>query len=54
MPDEKIDLILLFANKTEEDIVLRKELESLQPRVKVHFILDNPPEDWKGWSGYIT
>ena len=24
MPDEKIELIFLFANKTEEDIVLRK------------------------------
>lgn len=43
MNDEKIEMIILVANKSEEDIVLRKEMEEWQPRVKVHFILDTPP-----------
>ena len=54
MPDEKIELIFLFANKTEEDIVLRKELEDKSDRIKLHYILDNPPEGWKGFKGYVT
>ena len=54
MENEDIEMILLFANKKEEDIVLRKELEELEPRVKVHFILDTPPEGWKGFTGFAV
>ena len=44
----------MFANKTEEDIILRKELEAKSDRIKLHYILDNPPEGFKGYKGYIT
>lgn len=54
MKDEKIELVLLFANKTEEDIVLRKEIESTGGRIKIHYILDVANEDWKHYKGYIT
>lgn len=54
MPKEDIELSIVFANKTEKDIVLRKELEELQPRVKVTFALDNPPENWGGLKGFVT
>ena len=54
MHDENIELVLLYANKTEEDIVLRKELEGLANRLKLHYILDNPPEGWNHYKGYIT
>jgi len=54
MKEEKVELVLLYANKTEEDIVLRKELEGLGDRLKLHYILDNPPEGWKHYKGYIT
>ena len=43
MENEDIEMVLLSAHKKEEDIVLRKELEEMEPRVKVHFILDSPP-----------
>ena len=33
---------------------MREELESLQPRVKLHYILDNPPQQWKGFQGHVT
>ena len=26
----------------------------MQPRLKVHYILDNPPPDWKGFGGFAT
>lgn len=54
MPNEDIELILLFANKTEEDIVLRKELEALQPRLKLHYIVDTAPQGWTGFTGFAT
>ena len=54
MPDEKIELIILFANKTEEDIVLRKDLEARSDRIKLHYILSNPHEGWKGYKGHLT
>lgn len=47
-------MVLLFANKTEENIVLRKEIESMSDRIKIHYILDIAPEGWKHYKGYIT
>ena len=47
-------MILILANKKEEDILLRKELEEMEPRVKVYFILEHPPEGGKGFSGYAV
>ena len=40
---EPLKLVLLFANKTEEDIVLRKEMEAMSDRIELHYILDHPP-----------
>ena len=54
MQDQKLQLIFLFANKTEEDIVLRKELQDKSDKIKVHYILDTPPQNWKHYKGYIT
>ena len=52
--NEPMQLVLLFANKTEEDIVLRSEMESMSHRIQLHYILDNPPIGWKGLRGYVT
>ena len=54
MPGETIELIFLFANKREEDIVLRKELEAKGDRIKLHYILDDPSESWTGLKGYAS
>jgi len=49
---------LLFANQTEDDILVREELEALArdfpQRFKLHYTLDNPPEGWKGSTGFIN
>ncbi len=47
-------MILLFANKEEQDIVLRKELEELQPRLQLYFLLDKSSQNWNGLTGYAT
>lgn len=49
---------LLFANQTEDDILVRKELEELAKeypdRFKLHYTLDRPPADWKYSTGFVN
>ncbi|CAM0141248.1 unnamed protein product [Umbelopsis sp. WA50703] len=51
---------LIYANKTENDILLRPELEKLErqypDRLKIYCTLDHPPtdSDWKGGRGYVS
>ncbi|XP_015978531.1 NADH-cytochrome b5 reductase 2 isoform X2 [Rousettus aegyptiacus] len=57
-PSDKTRMSLIFANQTEEDILLRKELEevaSTHPdQFNVWYTLDRPPVDWKYSSGFIN
>mmetsp|Transcript_26768 Transcript_26768/g.20052 ORF Transcript_26768/g.20052 Transcript_26768/m.20052 type:complete len:309 (+) Transcript_26768:10-936(+) len=54
-PADDTELWLIFANQTEEDILLRKELEELvSDRFHLHYTLDRPPADWKYSSGFIN
>lgn len=58
--DEKDDteVSLVYANRAEGDILLRKELEAfarMYPRkLRIWYMLDQPSEGWKYGSGYIT
>lgn len=49
---------LLYANKTEEDILVKEQLEDLAAtsngRFKLHYTLDFPPAGWKGKKGFVT
>ena len=58
LDDKKADLTLniLFANKTEEDIVLREELDEIAEKTKarVAYTLDHPKDGWKGYKGFIN
>lgn len=51
------NLTLLFANRTEEDILLLNELkhfEQKNPKIKIFFSVDKSiKEDWKGMVGFI-
>jgi cytochrome-b5 reductase len=51
-----VNLSLLYANKTEEDILLRDRLEQYQAlgKLKLFYTLDSPPRDWKYGTGYIS
>ena len=59
-PDDTTEIALIFANKSEDDILLRAELEALlvaQPtRFRLHLTLDSPPLDWPAHhsSGFVT
>lgn len=54
-PSDKTEMWLIFANKVEDDILLRKELESLQSnRFHLHYTLDSPPDNWNYSKGFIN
>ncbi len=46
--------VLIYGNKTEEDIICREELENLPENVKVVHVLSAPHEGWNGLKGHIT
>lgn len=57
-PNDKTKLSLIFANQTEEDILVRDMLEDQAEknpdRFKLHYTLDRPPENWKYSKGFIN
>ena len=61
VPKDQTEVHLLFANQTEQDILLREELDQLvakDPRVKVWYTVDRVPEgkeaEWKYSTGFIS
>lgn len=53
---DKTKVTLLFANKTEGDILLRDQLEALKKdsRFNVVYFLDNKPSGFDGEEGFVT
>ncbi|TKX23627.1 NADH-cytochrome b5 reductase-1 [Elsinoe australis] len=54
---DKTEVDLLFANVNPEDILLKDDLDKLMREDKgfrVHYVLNNPPEGWKGGVGFVT
>lgn len=56
--DDLTKVSLLFANQTEDDILVRSELEWLAKQhhnnFKLWYTLDRPPEEWKYSSGFVN
>ncbi len=54
-PLDRTEVYLIFANQTEEDIFLRKELEEL-PKDRFHlwYTLDRPSKGWNFSSGFVN
>ena len=56
--NDQTNLSLLFANQTEDDILLREELESVQnefpDRFKLWYTVDRPTEGMKAIYFYIA
>lgn len=52
------EISLIYANRTEEDILLRQELEKFArnypKNFKLWYMLDHPPGKWAYGKGYIT
>ena len=57
---DSVHVSLLFGNKTENDILLKDELDELERQypdhISIHYIIDKPddPENWKHDTGYVT
>ncbi|KAG2188038.1 hypothetical protein INT44_000789, partial [Umbelopsis vinacea] len=51
-------MTLIYANKTEQDILLRNELADLEKqhpdRLDIHYTLDHPSDQWRGGHGYVS
>ncbi|RKF74271.1 NADH-cytochrome b5 reductase 1 [Golovinomyces cichoracearum] len=53
--ETQVDLI--FANVNYDDILLKEDLDQLAKDDKgfrVHYVLNNPPENWDGEVGFVT
>ncbi|KAE8385275.1 hypothetical protein BDV23DRAFT_190918 [Aspergillus alliaceus] len=52
------EVSLIYANRSEEDILLRSELEAFARRYpknfKIWYMLDHPPKNWAYGKGYVT
>ncbi|BAE59865.1 unnamed protein product [Aspergillus oryzae RIB40] len=52
------EVSLIYANRTEEDILLRSELEAFARKYpknfKLWYMLDHPPKNWAYGNGYVT
>ncbi|CCX05634.1 hypothetical protein FPQ18DRAFT_377697 [Pyronema domesticum] len=56
-PEDKTEVDLIFANVNQEDILLKEDLDEIaanNSNVRVHYVLNNPPEGWTGGVGFVT
>lgn len=57
-PHDHTQITLVFANVTEDDILLKYELDELAStythRFSVFYVLNNPPQGWDGGVGFVT
>jgi cytochrome-b5 reductase len=57
-PEDKTEVHIVFANNTEDDILLRGLLEKIvkdhHDQVKLTYILSQPSPTWKGHCGFIS
>ncbi|RKP17539.1 hypothetical protein ROZALSC1DRAFT_30664 [Rozella allomycis CSF55] len=57
-PNDKTKFTLIFGNVTEDDILLRTDLEKLvlnnPERFNIVYLLDKPSPNWHGESGYVN
>lgn len=57
VPEDFTKVHLIYANDTENDILLKEELDEMAeiyPNFKVHYVVRYPKQDWEGETGVIT
>ncbi|SGZ54248.1 CIC11C00000000638 [Sungouiella intermedia] len=55
-PEDTTKISLIYANETENDILLKNELDEMAkkyPNFSVHYTLTTPPANWTGSVGYV-
>ncbi|KAF8072837.1 CBR1 [Scenedesmus sp. PABB004] len=57
-PSDRTELRLIFANVSEDDILIRGELDALAAahpgRFSVFYVLNTPPPGWAGGAGFVS
>ncbi|SCU96439.1 LAFA_0G06348g1_1 [Lachancea sp. 'fantastica'] len=56
-PEDATKISLIYANETENDILLKDELDEIAekyPNFTVNYVLRTPSEKWTGETGYVT
>lgn len=57
-PEDKTKIVLVTANISEEDVLLKEEFDSLAKnhpdQFKAFYVLEKPPKKWSGESGRIS
>ncbi|GAB2274488.1 NADH-cytochrome b5 reductase [Dionaea muscipula] len=57
-PSDKTKIHLIYANVTYEDILLKEELDNFAQnfpdRFSIYYVLNEPPEGWKGGVGFVS
>ncbi|EPE24718.1 Ferredoxin reductase-like, C-terminal NADP-linked [Glarea lozoyensis ATCC 20868] len=57
-PTDNTHVTLLYGNKSESDILLRSKLDEFAQNYpdnfNVHYVLSDPPNDWRYGTGYVT
>lgn len=59
-PDDKTEISFMFANKSVQDIILKKHIDELAAKhsnFKVYYVVDKAPMGgitWRGGTGHIT
>ncbi|ONK66512.1 uncharacterized protein A4U43_C06F8960 [Asparagus officinalis] len=56
-PEDCTQVSLLYGNVSPDDILLKAELDRLAasyPNFKVFYTVDNPSQNWRGGSGFIS
>jgi cytochrome-b5 reductase len=54
---DRTEVDLIFANVTQQDILLKEDLDALVAEdagFRIHYVLDKPPQGWTGGVGYVT
>ncbi len=47
--------VLVYANRTERDIIAREELDAMPDNISVHYVLDSSPgQHWRGYTGRVN
>lgn len=55
--DDDTEVYLLYANKSTDDILMRKEIEQMaagRPNIHFWYTLESPPANWSYSSGFIN
>ncbi|XP_010670929.2 nitrate reductase [NADH] [Beta vulgaris subsp. vulgaris] len=57
-PEDETEMNVVYANRTEDDILLREELDNwadeFRERVKVWYVVEKGPEGWRYDTGFIS